>query len=239
MKKVRKAMKKEALPQQACTLEGGLWIAWCQHLLRESTTWVYVLTILCHMFCLRVTEGLRLKASDFNWKTRSVRVGPLKRAPEVHKKIMSAYLPLLRRLRQEGKSRRRNKSWGALGKRVFTDKWEWPCGQKYLFPNRTGKGHRTKDIVCHTIAKVRKSFRPPAGCSLGDPSLVRSHSARHRKINDMKASGASPEEGMTFARIKHKKTYDRYGKISQHQAGEALQRNKRLQKALKSLYSKV
>ncbi|CAK9016090.1 unnamed protein product [Durusdinium trenchii] len=233
MKRVKKAMKKEAAPRQACTLEGGLWIAWCDHLLRESSTWLYVLTILCHMFCLRVTEGLRLKASDFSWETRSVRVGSLKRAPEVHKKITSAYLPLLRRLRKEGKGRRRSKPWGALGKRNFTDKWEWPNGEEYLFPNRTGTSYTKK-------ANVRKSFKPPAGCSLGDDvRQVRSHSARHRKINDMKASSASPEEGMTFARIKRKKTYDRYGKISQHQAGEALQRNKKLQKALKSLYAKA
>ena len=234
----RKATKKEDKKEskQACTLEGDLWKAWLAHVLKQST-WLWVLTLLCHMFCLRVTEGLRLRASDFNWKTRSVRVGALKRASEVYKKIMPAYLPLLRQLRDQGKTVRRARCWGALGRRTFNDTWEWPEGEDPLFPSRIGAAHATKDSVCHAVVKARKTFTPPAGCSLPDKSLVRSHSARHRKINDMKASGAAPDEGMTFARIKHRKTYDRYGKMTQTQAGEALQRNKKLQKTLKALYA--
>ena len=242
VKKVMKSMKgmkaMKAESKQASTLEGDLWAAWLAHLLKHSSTWLWVLTVICHMFCLRVTEGLKLRASDFNWKTRSVRVAPLKRAPEVHKKIMPAYLPLLRLLRKEGKTVKRMKCWGVLGSRRVDDAWEWPEGQGRLFPSRCGgEGHASKDSVCHAIVKARKSFVPPAGCSLPDTSLVRSHSARHRKINDMKSSGATPDEGMTFARIKHRKTYDRYGKMTQTQAGAALQKNKKLQTTLKALYA--
>lgn len=223
---------------QACTLPGAAWTAWCEHLLKTSPTWMYVLTVLCHMFCLRVTEGLMLRACDFNWKSRTVRVSALKRAPEVHKRMMTAYMAKLQSLRKHGKSRRRSRECGARGKRSFIDKWVWPKGSSYLFPNRKGNDHIKKDVVCHNISKAKKTFSPPASCRIQDVQLVRSHSARHRKINDLKNSGVAPDAGMTFARIKHKKTWDLYGKLDQTQAGDALQRNKKLQKTLKALYSK-
>ena len=39
---------------------------------------------------------------------------------------MPAYLPLLRQLRDQGKTVRRARCWGALGRRTFNDTWEWP-----------------------------------------------------------------------------------------------------------------
>ena len=39
-----------------------------------------------------------------------------------------------------------------------------------------------------------------------------------------------------YARIKHKKTFDAYGRLDQAQSGKALQQNKVLQKMLKALY---
>ena len=67
---------------QAATLAGGLWAAWIKHLLATGPTWVYIHAIMCHMFCLRATEGLGLRGCDFDWRARSVRIRALKRQPE-------------------------------------------------------------------------------------------------------------------------------------------------------------
>lgn len=158
--------------------------------------------------------------------------------PEVRKKIMTAYMPTLKSLRKKGKSRRQSKDWGVCEKSTFVDKWTWPKGNNFLFPSRHGTTRISKDVVCHNICQARKTFSPPSSAGVPNVGQVRSHSARHRKINDIKAAGVSPEAGVTFARIKHKKTWDGYGRLDQIQAGDALQRNKKLQKTLKTLYSK-
>ena len=151
--------------------------------------------------------------------------------------IMSSCLPMLRHLRKRGKVRRRTKQWGACGSRTITDAWQFPKGKEFLFPNRKGSGPMTKDIVCHNIVRARKTFRPSSSlAAMLDTSKIRSHSARHRRINDFKSSGCSPEVAMVYARIKHKKTFDAYGRLDQAQSGKALQQNKVLQKMLKSLY---
>ena len=84
-KKVRRAQKTKKTTKKlgpASNLAGKLWPAWRRHLLLASTTWMHVLAVLCHMFCLRVSEGLALRASDFKWKAGSLRVKPMKRAGE-------------------------------------------------------------------------------------------------------------------------------------------------------------
>ena len=150
--------------------------------------------------------------------------------------LLTAVLPALRRLRSKGKSCRRTRKCGARRAESFKDTWKWPSGNGFLFPNRTGKGHVTKDIVCHAIIKARKNFSPPKAQML-NPTRVRSHSGRHRMINDLKTSGVPSDAAMVFARIKHKKTFDKYGQMDQEQSGQVLNRNGQLKRTLKALYS--
>lgn len=155
---------------------------------------------------------------------------------EVKKIMLSSCLKLLRRLRDHGSSRKKTKSWGACGQRTFKDAWTWPKNGSFLFPNREGTGPMTKDIVCHNITKVRKSFRAPPGSVLLDPATIRSHSGRHRMINDLKFSGVPCDAAMQYARIKNKRTFERYGRMDAEQSGQILQSNKKLKAALSKIY---
>ena len=157
---------------------------------------------------------------------------------QVKKMLLSATLPALRSLRTKGKSRRRTRKFGSRGRVVFTDVWRWPKGNDFLFPNRAGDGHVQKDTVCHAIVKARKSFVAPINlATMLEPNRIRSHSGRHRMINDLKNNGIPCEAGMTYARIKDKKTYDNYGKMDQEQSGRVLNQNKGLKRTLKAMYS--
>ena len=83
--------------------------------------------------------------------------------------------------------------------------------------------------MCHMIVKMRKSFQAPGV----DAQRVRSHSARHTFINDLKRSEVSAEVAMGFARSKDRKTYDAYGELDEEQVGRALDANPKLRRALK------
>ena len=145
--------------------------------------------------------------------------------------LLNAILPTLRRLRKKGKAVVRKRRCGARGTVSFKDEWCWPTGQKFLFPDRTGKSHIKKDVVCHAIQQARKSFR------VMDSHKIRSHSGRHSMINALKTDNVPADAGMAFARISHKRTYDLYGQMNPLQAGQTLNSNKRLKKSLKAVYS--
>lgn len=116
------------------------------------------------------------------------------------------------------------------------DSWSWPKKSKeFLFPSTKDGKPLSKDVVAHAIGRARRTFSPPGGYM--DVSKIRSHSGRHRMINDLKAAGISTEVGMAHARIKHRKTYDSYGIMSQEQIGFALNSNKALKKRMNKLYS--
>ena len=55
-------------------------------------------------------------------------------------------------------------------------------------------------------------------------------------INDLKASGISTEAGLSQARIRHHKTYQAYGKMSEEQVGRALNSNRSLKRTLSKIY---
>ena len=44
--------------------------------------WLYVAVTLTHALCARITEVLKLKASDFHWSGRTVTIAALKRQPQ-------------------------------------------------------------------------------------------------------------------------------------------------------------
>lgn len=159
-------------------------------------------------------------------------------ASQVKKMLLSATLPALRSLRAKGKTYKRTRACGARGRVTFQDCWKWPKGQGYLFPNRLNNGHLTKDIACHAIVKARMSFTAPKGLSaMLDTSRIRTHSGRHRMINDLKSSGVPTEAAMLYARIKDRKTFDKYGQLDQEQSGKLLNRNQNLKRTLKQMYS--
>ena len=58
---------------------------------------------------------------------------------------------------------------------------------------------------------------------------VRSHSARRRRINDLKVAGSAAEVGQVFASIADPEVYGGYGKITEWQAGQALAQNPNLE----------
>lgn len=93
----------------------------------------------------------------------------------------------------------------------------------------------TKDVVAHAIVRARKSFVTPPGLSV-DTNRIRSHSGRHRMINDMKSSQISVEVGMIHSRIKSHKVYQAYGRMSDEQVGHALNSNQSLKKTFKQIY---
>jgi len=145
--------------------------------------------------------------------------------------LLNHVLPTLRRLRKKGKSLVRKRRCGVRGTVSFKDSWSWPTGQNYVFPDRTGKSHIKKDIVCHAIQKARCSFKAAM-----NSHKITSQSRRHTMINTLKSQNVPADAGMSFARIFHTCTYDLHGQLNQLQASNALNSNKRLKRTLKAVY---
>ena len=74
---------------QAAVLSGKMWAQWTNHILKTSTTWLYVAIFLTHALCCRITEILKLKGADFNWAGKTVTVASLKRQPEACQNMCS------------------------------------------------------------------------------------------------------------------------------------------------------
>ena len=91
----------------------------------------------------------------------------------------------------------RKRRCGVRGTVSFKDSWGWPTGQNFVFPDRTGKSHIKKGIVCHAIQKARCSFKAM------DSHKITSHSRRHTMINTLKSENVPADAGMSFARIFH------------------------------------
>lgn len=89
-----------------------------------------------------------------------------------------------------------------------------------------------KDSACHAIVKVRETFDHPEI----NNKAIRSHSGRHRMINDLKSNQVPEEAGMMYARIKDRKTWAGYGKLTPTQCGDVLERNKSFKKTLSTMY---
>ena len=59
---------------QAAVLSGKMWTQWRNRILKTSTTWLYVVVTLTHALCARVSEVLKLRASDFHWFGKAVTI---------------------------------------------------------------------------------------------------------------------------------------------------------------------
>ena len=194
---------------QASSLPGDLWWQWLRHVLQEGSCWLYVALLLSHVLCLRISEVLCLKTSDFDFRGKSARIRALKKAPDVQKHILNVVLPTIKSLRDRGVRRRRKQRRGVFGEVTYMDVWLWPkSAGEYLFPSDRSdsvEAHRVKDTACAAVARVRKSFSPPDSSFL-NVNQIRTHSGRHRFINDCKASGLPDVIAMKFARITDQRT---------------------------------
>ena len=123
---------------------------------------------------------------------------------------------------------------GSRGQERFCDKWTWPAhASDYLFPAKYKPGApMSKDVVAHAIVKARRAFNLPGV----NTEAIRSHSGRHRFINDMKVSNVPSEVGMVQARIKDHKTYQAYGRLNEDQVARTLDRNRSLKRTMDSAY---
>ena len=171
---------------------------------------------------------MKLRKRDFLWQQKTVHIGPLKRQAPVRKTMLSAVFPLLKSLRDKGKCKKRSVKQGALGVVNYFDVWNWPQQDiDYLFPSMRSdakEAHRGKDTVCKAISRLRKTFQPPKGVFV-EKEKIRSHSGRHRSINDMKNAKIRHDVAMKFARIADVRTFMGYGELTDEQTGVALEKS--------------
>lgn len=208
---------------KACSLPGPLWEMWLQHVLDKGPTWLYVCLMLTHVLCCRVTEVLKLKKKDINFKRGTIFVAPLKRGPPVTKHVMKPAMAKLRLLRDRGVAKVRTRKKGMWGDVKELDRWKLPADKNdWLFPalrNDCDTGHTNKNTVCKAVARIRGSFNPQ---DLNvENNSIRSHSGRHRMVNDMKRCGVADGTAMRFARIIDRRTFLGYGELDDVQTGQA------------------
>ena len=224
---------------QASSLPGPLWAEWLSHIKKHAPTWLWVATFLCHAFCCRITEVLRLRAQDISIKDKIVHVASLKRAEAVDKRLLGALLPKIVSLKDKGVRRKRQRKAGARGLVRYTDAWVWPEKKSgYLFPSDrqdARESHRTKDTACKAVSRLRQTFSPRCK-DQPITKKIRTHSARHRMVNDLKAANIPDDVAMRMARIKDHRTYSKYGQLSDQQVGKVLDDSAKLRKTLQDIY---
>jgi integrase len=224
---------------QADKLPGAAWTLWTHHVQATGPSWLYPVVCFGHLLCLRVTEVLRLCCKDFDLEKGVVRVQALKRQGAIDKCMSEAAVQFVRKLQEEGISVNRPKNTGLRGKQDMMDVWHWPKEpEDYLFPasrRDSQQKNRGKDVVARAIRSARRTFQVPHIPEV-QPNRIRSHSGRHRCINDMKQHNVEREVGNKFARIADDGVYERYGKLSAQQAGKKLQQNQDLQVLWKQMY---
>ena len=220
----------------AATLPGQEWTRWLNHVCKTGSCWLFVALLFTHLLCLRITEALRLKSSDFCFTASncSVFVGPLKRQASVRKPLLKQTQTVLKRLKEVGIKQKRVRNAGARGQQVFWDVWKWPkTSSGYLFPAErvdSVKPYRTKDAVSKAISKLRQGYARPV------EGVIRSHSGRHSMINLLKTLGIAEAVGMQFARISNPQVYKKYGNMTEVQLAAALKKSKSLQTSLATQY---
>lgn len=224
---------------QADKLPGAAWTLWTHHIQATGPSWLYPVVCLAHLLCLRVTEVLNLRVQGFDLKRKVVKVRALKRQAETEKVLGEAAIVFIHKLRAEGFTVTRQMNTGLRGRQAVNDVWAWPEDpEHHLFPAKRRDSklvRRTKDTVARAIRRARRTFHVPHIPEV-QPSKIRSHSGRHRCINDMKQHNVDREVGKKYARISDEGVYDRYGKLSAQQAGKKLLQNQELQAFWKHMY---
>ena len=95
-----------------------------------------------------------------------------------------------------------------------------------------------KDTCVKAIVRARKTFGAPNDVAAAfDQRAIKSHSGRHRMVNDLKAVSVDEAIGMMFGRLRDEESYDHYGKVTCEQAGQVLDANWALTRVLHALYA--
>jgi integrase len=195
------------------------------------------LVSLQHALALRVSEALDLHGDDFDMDAKDVTVHGRKG----HGVVQKAILPHTRKLIMElkkGFTTKRTLVSGARGSAKKIEGWKWPAkGRDPLFPRRRGKDDGQplaaidKNTVAKAIIRARATFKPERKDV--NPLQIRSHSARHRCVNDLKVAGVPKQMAMTYVLIKDEMTFDRiYGRPTMQQAGEVLRKSAALTRVM-------
>lgn len=227
---------------KANPLPGPLWNLWLQHVLLKGPTWLHVALLLTHVLCCRITEILKLRKCDIDFKRGSVWVAALKNGRAMVKHVLKPAMAKLRHLRDHGVAKMRTQKKGMMGTVREMDRWKFPVEQdSYLFPairSDCHTRHINKNTVCRAISRIRSSFDPPKSLFV-QPKSIRSHSGRHRMVNDMKRCGVPDGTAMHFARIVDRRTFLGYGALDDTQAGQMLGNNSKLNKTMSEIYGRV
>ncbi len=85
------------------------------------------------------------------------------------------------------------------------------------------------------IGRLRQTLVLPK-TSAANTGRIRSHSGRHRAINDYKTSKVPKAVGKRVANIKDDSTYGKYGRLSDSQVSIAIKKNSRLAKVIARSY---
>ncbi|CAE6968392.1 unnamed protein product [Symbiodinium sp. CCMP2592] len=223
-------------------LLGAAWSAFLQHLANVGPTWTLIAMCLAHLLCCRITEVLRLQLQDIHWETKKIRIRELKGHAEMLKPLSRAAVLFLEKLKAEGGRKiSRTRMWGSRGLVTFMDCWRFPRNaEDHLFPasrKDCATPHRNKDAMAKSLRKSRKSFVPPPEAGAVQVSKIRSHSARHRCINDLKQSCTATSTAMRFSRIRSAQVFNGYGQQSDDQIADALQSDEGLQQLWLDIYS--
>jgi hypothetical protein len=120
---------------------------------------------------------------------------------------------------------------------TYVDTWAW--SDNFLFPSSRSDARspkRCKDTVCKAISRIRKTFRAQDGTKDFASCSIRSHSGRHRKINDLKYSGVVQETAAKYAFIDDMRTYEGYGRLNYVQAGAQIAANAQVEALISSCY---
>lgn len=181
---------------KASSLPGILWNKWLKYVLGSLGAKPYVILWMTQALCLRVTQVLQLKVSDFRYNLAQVRLKKFKRSKGTNKPLPASVSKVLQ-------------EWKLKGVKSARGGWSWP-EKGFMFPARSDakKPHLTKDYICHKIAKVRAAFMKKNG--IPKNMKVRSHSGRRHCISAMALGGVPDQVGMAWAQIKEHRVYRGY-----------------------------
>ena len=145
-----------------------------------------------------------LKGSDFDMELNLVHVQPLKLGDAMQKPLGVAARRVIQNFITHGVHAVRTRKQGARPATTESDIFVWQTGLLFPAAHADSKMSRQcKDTVSKAIIRARKAFTPPTHLThLLDIGKIRSHSGRHRSINDMKRSNVSKDVGKTNARIR-------------------------------------
>ena len=168
-------------------------------------------------------------------------VAALKKGRAMAKPVLKPAMAKLRHLRDHGVGKMRTQKKGMMGTVRQMDRWRFPVEKDgYLFPAIRSDCHTryiNKNTVCRAISRIRSSFEPPKNLFV-QPKTIRSHSGRHRMVNDLKRCGVADGTAMHFARIVGRRTFLGYGALDDTQAGQMLGNNAKLNKTMSEIYGK-